>query len=231
MTGPQHPIAAVTHPDPYPYYAELVAHRPVYRNAGLGLWVVSSAEAVTATLTSELCRVRPPAEPVPRALLGSPAGDIFRRLVRMNDGPAQRAFKPALANTLGAIGGDRAAEQSRHWAHALMADVPLRDFAFHLPVYVVGSLLGLPPSVLPQTALWTRDFVGCIAPMSSPEQIERGKVAAGHLLDLFGGLLASAEAGPDGGLLTRLAREASRAGGGDKDLSVANGIGLWPATR
>jgi cytochrome P450 len=59
--------------------------------------------------------------------------------------------------------------------------------------------------------------------MTSPEHIERGKVAAEHLLDLFGGLLASAEAGPDGGLLTRLAGEASRA---DKDLSVANGIGL-----
>jgi hypothetical protein len=109
---PQHPIAAVTHPDPYPYYAELVVHRPVYRDEGLGLWVVSSAEAVSATLTSELCRVRPPAEPVPRALLGSPAGDIFRRLVRMTDGPDHHAFKPVLASTLGAIGGDRAAASS-----------------------------------------------------------------------------------------------------------------------
>ncbi len=26
-TAPSHPIAAVTHPDPYPFYADLVAHR------------------------------------------------------------------------------------------------------------------------------------------------------------------------------------------------------------
>jgi hypothetical protein len=44
----------------------------VYRDDALGLWIVAGASAVTAALTSELCRVRPPAEPVPRALLGSP---------------------------------------------------------------------------------------------------------------------------------------------------------------
>ena len=84
---PQDPIAAVTHPDPYPYYADLAAHRPLYRDDALRLWVASSAAAVTAVLASDLCRVRPPAEPVPRALLGSPAGELFGHFVRMNDGP------------------------------------------------------------------------------------------------------------------------------------------------
>ncbi len=31
--------------------------------------------------------LRPPTEPVPTVLLGSPAADIFRHLIRMNDGP------------------------------------------------------------------------------------------------------------------------------------------------
>ena len=70
MTGPRDPLAAATHPDPYPYYADLVARRPLYRDDGLGLWIAASAAAVTAVLTSEHCRVRPAAEPVPGALVG-----------------------------------------------------------------------------------------------------------------------------------------------------------------
>ena len=80
MTFPSNPIAAVTHPDPYPYYTDLGTRAPLAWNATLGLWVAASAEAVTAVLTSELCRVRPTTEPVPRSLLGSPAADIFRHL-------------------------------------------------------------------------------------------------------------------------------------------------------
>src|SRR5260370_23240595 len=97
---PTDPIAAVTHRDPYPYYARLVAERPLYHDRDLGLWVASSAEMVNAVLASELCRVRPPAEPVPRALAGTAAGEVFRRLVRMNDGdghqPLKRAVSPPL---------------------------------------------------------------------------------------------------------------------------------------
>ena len=72
MSWPQDPIAAVTHPDPYPYYADLVARRPLYRDDALQLWVASSAAAVTAVLASDLCRVRPPAEPVPGRSSGRP---------------------------------------------------------------------------------------------------------------------------------------------------------------
>src|SRR4030095_7484258 len=96
LPPPRDPVAAVTHPDPYPYYAELVAARPLYRDDLQGDWVASSAAAVTAVLTSERCRVRPPAEPVPKALVGSPAGEIFRRLVRMTDGAGHDAAKYAV---------------------------------------------------------------------------------------------------------------------------------------
>jgi cytochrome P450 len=225
-TFPQHPIAAVTHAAPYAYYAHLVAQKPVYRDETLGLWVASSAEAVTAVLNSDLCRVRPPAEPVPRALLGSPAAEIFRHLVRMNDGPGHDALKPAVSRALEAIDADRAAEQSATWARVLADESDRKDFAFHLPVYVIGSLLGVPRAMLHQTGLWTGDFVGCLAPASSSERVERGKVAAGHLLDLFRSLLAGRQAGPAGGLLGVLEGEAKSAGCGDPDRILANGIGL-----
>jgi cytochrome P450 len=177
---PSDPIAAVTHPDPYPYYERLVAEKPFERDERLGLWVAASAEAVAAVLTSDLCRVRPTAEPVPKALLGSSAADIFRNLVRMNDGPGQQALKRTVTTTLDAFD---ATGPSRDWARRLPAEPA--EIAFHLPAYVIGSLLGVDD--LPRLASLVDDFAPALAPGSLREQVERGREAAGHLLDLFRG--------------------------------------------
>jgi len=64
-------IAAVTHPDPYPYYRKLVEQRPFYYDQDLKLWIAASAATVNEVLTSGFCRVRPLDEPVPRALIDS----------------------------------------------------------------------------------------------------------------------------------------------------------------
>ncbi len=180
QTYPSDPIAAVTHPDPYPYYEHLVAEAPFERDERLGLWVAASAEAVTAVLTSPICRVRPTAEPVPKALLGSSAADIFRQLVRMTDGPRQQALK---GNVMAELGSMDAAGPSREWAGRLPAEPT--EIAFHFPAYVIGSLLGVDD--LPRLASLVDDFAPALAPGSLPEQVERGREAAGHLLDLFRG--------------------------------------------
>ena len=77
METPINPIAAVTPFDPYPYYKDLVAKKPLYYDDALSMWIASSAKAVTAVLSSELCQVRPTTEPIPKALLHSPAADIL----------------------------------------------------------------------------------------------------------------------------------------------------------
>src|SRR5215831_9666793 len=224
MLFPQDPIAAVTHPDPYPYYADLIAHRPLYYDDKLRLWVASSASVVTAALTNDLCRVRPATEPVPKSLLGSPAAEIFRYLVRMNDGERHCPFKQAVSAALASIDVAVTARESDKWARFLLEEgrsKRLSRVAFHLPVYVMGSLLGVPSDMLHQTALWMGDFVRCLAPASSPDQIEQGKTAAGHLIEMFRALLTRED-----GLLGALAREAKRIGHEDRDVIIANGIGL-----
>lgn len=177
---PSDPIAAVTHPDPYPYYERLVAEAPFERDERLGLWVAASAEAVSAVLASGICRVRPPAEPVPKALLGSSAADIFGRLVRMTDGPGQQVLKGRVMTILQ---GMDATGPSREWARRLPAEPA--EIAFHLPAYVIGSLLGIDD--FPRLASLVDSFAPALAPGSLPEQVERGREAAGHLLDLFRG--------------------------------------------
>lgn len=194
MDGPRDPVAAATHPDPYRYYRELIAHRPFYRDEALGLWVASSAAAVTAVLTSNRCRVRPPAEPVPRALVGSAVGEIFAQLVRMNDGPTHIRLKPAVSQAVASLEGRRPGDEARRWAAHLAAELRpavelghLADYAFRLPVYVVSSLLGVPDTRLPATAEAVGDFVGALAPGAPPEALERGAAAAERLLDAVGG--------------------------------------------
>ena len=58
QTQPVDPVAAVTHADPYPYYARLVEERPLYHDEQLGCWVASSAEARRAETTTGLPPIR-----------------------------------------------------------------------------------------------------------------------------------------------------------------------------
>ncbi len=230
---PANPIAAVTHADPYPYYTDLVTHRPLYRDEPLGLWIASSAAAVTAALTNESCRVRPANEPVPTPLLGSPAEVIYRRLIRMNDGNGHCPFNRAVAATINSVAPAQIAACSNRWAkHLLLRLDPanelahISDFAFKLSTHVIGDLLGVPEEQLDQTSNHVGDFVRCIFPSSTPDRIERGKIAAGSLLEMFDENLARTKRDNKQGLLVSLAREAERLGQHGPLTVLANGIGL-----
>jgi cytochrome P450 len=177
--------------------------------------------------------VRPPTEPVPTALHGTAAGTIFRHLVRFNDGAHHCPFKEAVAVALGEATVAYAAERSSTWARFLSAEIePTRDpgrlsrFAFHLPIYVAASLLGVPNDLLPQAALWAGDFARCLAPGVGPEEVARGTVAAGHLLALFRDLGPRLLEGSADNLMTMLAREARHVGRDGSQAIVANGIGF-----
>jgi cytochrome P450 len=224
---PLNPVAAVTHPDPYPYYAELVTHKPIYYDAALGLWIATSAEAIEAVLTSELCRVRPASEPIPKALLGSRAADIFGALVRMTDGPSHGPRKQAVSTSLGSLVPEQVSEQSQHWAKFLIDEIkpqadPTRfmDFAFRMPVYVVADLLGVLAEQLAEVAVFVKSFVACFSPLSDHVQLEAGKVAAAQLFDLMRAQLATQ---PAGGLLTHLALGFKPE---EAEIATANAIGF-----
>jgi cytochrome P450 len=229
---PTDPIDAVTHRDPYPYYADLVATRPVHRDEGLGLWVACSAAAVTDVLGNAACLVRPPAEPVPRPLLGSSAGSIFGRLVRMNDGARHSAMKPTVSTVTAGIQvaiGDQAKRWAGHLAEELEPTsdgARLNEFAFRLSAYVLAGLLGLPPDTLAHTAAQVRDFARGIAPGATSEQLTHADAAAAELLHTFRTLLVARGATPPATLLGDLDREVARVGRADREDVVANGIGF-----
>lgn len=224
MTAPTDPVAAVTHADPYPYYADLVARRPLFRHDGLGLWIAGSAAAVTAVLTSEACRVRPLAEPVPAAIVGSPAGEIFGRLVRMNDGARHTPLKTHVTAVLDALAPSRVAALSATWARTLADELgpqrggrALDDFIWRLAPSVVGSLLGAPPALIPEVVRVTGDFVRGIGPGASSVALERGAAAAARL-QAIGRTLATGD-----GLVAALAHDARSQ---DAEAAIANALGF-----
>ncbi|KQV91110.1 hypothetical protein ASD15_03405 [Massilia sp. Root351] len=257
-------IAAVTHADPYPYYAELAARQGLFFDARLKLWIAAGAADVGAVLAHAALRARPVAEPVPAAIAGGGAGQVFGALVRMNDGERHAAPKVVLQRALAGLDlaavGTRAGELARglvdaeRIAAAVGADLgalaiagagaaavagagarqalgpaALSAWMFAAPVQTVASLLGFRDAQLPQVAAWMGQFVACLSPLSSAEQIAAAHGAALALLGSFKAMLQSS-APPEGCLLAAVLSEADAAGWNNANAILANLVGLLSQT-
>lgn len=211
---PNNPIEAVTAPDPYPFYRQLTAKRPLYFDAALDLWVAASADAVTAILSDPACRVRPTQEPVPKTLIHSPAAEIFSRLVRMNDGQQNLVLKEAIVETLRAV-------QHLEERCIILAQTfdTCESISFQLPVCVMADLLGFPSETWPQIGAWVRDFVRCLSPLCSADEITWGKQAAVQLLEFADDWLSE-------GLFKQLLLQAIKVQINDSNVVAANAIGF-----
>lgn len=235
-------ITAVTHADPYPYYAEMAARPALFFDEHLKLWIAAGAADVDAVLRHADLRVRPLAEPVPAALAGGSAGQVFSALVRMNDGQRHAAPRLVLQRALARL--DLPAVQARAAALA-SADAQraagpeaLSAWMFAVPVRTVASLLGFPDAQLPQVAAWMAEFVACLSPLSSPEQIAGSHRAALALLDSFKAMLrepalASAPASgcaQPGSLLAQVVAEADAAGWHNANAILSNLVGVLSQT-
>ena len=227
---PADPVAAATHADPYPYYAALRDGPALAWNAQLRLWVASRADVIEQVLQAHgALRVRPAAEPVPRAIMGSPAGEVFGHLVRMNDGAAHQAHRPALQRALAGLDLDAVYASTLQVAHRVLAQQqPLSEALFSMPVQSVAHLLGFADDALPQVDRWMRDFVACLSPLSTPEQLQRASTAAAQLMARFE-TLAAGNAPRRGTLLAAVLAEGSGDAPPSRSL-LANLAGLLSQT-
>jgi len=229
---PESVLEAASHPDPYPYYAALLAYSPFYREERLKLWVALGAAAVAEILGSDLCRVRPAAEPVPAAIAGAPAGDIFKRLVRMNDGPGHAKAKAGVSACLAAFDPAQWTAIARRDAAKLAAALAgaqrsgIDRFSFALPVQVVAQIIGLPTELAIECATLIGDFVRCLSPLSSPDEVARSNTAAAALMTT----LRDEMRGKTHGGVAMTAERLQSLGIDDMDSVLANLIGFMSQT-
>jgi cytochrome P450 len=180
---PRDALEAVTHPDPYPFYRRLREERPLFFDPRLGLWVASSHAAVSAALVHPALRVRPPAEPVPRALQGRTSGEVFALLVRMTDGAFHAVYKPEVERaarrwTLADVA--RAAEDA---ARELRPRLAANAFIAALPVHTLARLLGVPAGEREATCRWVTQFTQGIASGADAGAVALADAAAAALMD------------------------------------------------
>lgn len=217
----QTPLTAVTAPDPYPYYATLVDRSPMYFDEPLRLWIASSANAVEACLANEALVVRPPAEPVPQSVAGTPIGDVFARFARMTDGPYHARVSGALRATFERLDWHAVENTAAHCSERLSANAfgdagAYERYAHTLPVAVLASLLGMNDDGLSGAASQTRDFILALAPTASAEQVAHGVRAAETL----------ARDVDANGVLLRMLREEAQRADVDEASTIANAIGF-----
>ncbi len=227
---PENLLQAAAHADPYPYYAALLAYRPIYREEAIGLWVALGAEAVASVLGNPLCRVRPVAEPVPGTIAGSKAGELFGNLVRMNDGERHALLKPAIGATIDAFDPGALTGAARRGAAGCLEEfgsnaAGIDRFARSFPTRVIAEMIGLPADVAPEAARLIADFTRCLSPLSSPAQIADSKLAASRLLNL----LEDHAERKHGGVPMQMERLMSL-GIGQRDAALANLLGLMSQT-
>jgi cytochrome P450 len=232
---PTDPLAAVVHPDPYPYYAELTAGPPLVHHRDLDVWLATRASSVTEVLADPACRVRPVEEPVPRACAGLPAGELFARLVRMNDAPERHdAPKRALRAALDGFDPDTLARRTAALAARTLPDprdgAALDAWLFALPVTALADWLGFAPDTWPAVRDAVRAFVACLSPLSTPAQLAGAHEAARFLLARMATLVEASAATGEPTLVAAVQRAARAAGWRDRDALLANLVGLLSQT-
>jgi cytochrome P450 len=242
---PDHVLVAASHPNPYPYYAELRAGPPLLWDAERSLWIASTAAAVAGVLAHPASRVRPLREPVPVSIVGSPAGEVFGHLVRMNDGAAHASPKLSLERALAEVPSQTvqacAQQQASHvpLVHDTAAELAtsLNRACFAVPVRTVAQCMGFAPQDLPQVAQWLGDFVACLSPLSTATQLQAASAAAQGLLERVEELVARS-ATPNAQqdstqfitLVQRVQAHVADAGWSSKQALLCNLVGLMSQT-
>ena len=221
---PPDPLAAPTHPDPYPYYRDLARMQPFHRDAMLMLWVAAGPAEVAAVLSHPACRVRPPGQPVPPPLAQSPAGTLFARLIRMNDGHGHAPLKAVLQRQLATLELNDVRAAASAWARLLPVTqdhaATANRWSSALPVIAIAGLLGFTAAddktTASRIATQIASFAAAMSPLAGPPEIAAGIDAAASLQTL---LCADTP-------WTLALREQARAAGVDDEAIAANLLGL-----
>lgn len=169
------PFVPEVRENPYPYYAYLRQHAPVYQVPGAGFWVVSryddvfsalrnpqvfSSSIIISGFTGDLDPFPPEAPAI--IAYDPPDHTRLRKLVN-------RAFTPRRVASL--------EQHIREVVHHLLAQVPaqgefdlVRELSAPLPTITIAELLGVPPEQRDDFKRWTYAFARATNGMAVPPE-------------------------------------------------------------
>jgi hypothetical protein len=173
------PIAAVTSEDPYTYYDRLVAERPFAYDESLRCWVAAGAGSLEEALTHPGLRVRPIAEPVPAAMLGTAVGALFSQMVRMSDGAAHALRRTVVHALVDAF------DAAHIEPYALGVEATPEALMFAYPSRAVAAMLGLEHGVIPGIEVHASALARAIGPGATAADIDRADAALPVLEAMF----------------------------------------------
>lgn len=228
--GPTDAISAVTHSDPYPYYAAQAACPALVYDEGLRLWIAARPALVRHIMAHPDLRVRPLDQPAPDAIAG-PAGSVFSALVRMNDGECHAVRKAALVGALDGLTTGMVARSTQHVAKLLLRGgvntaQSLNTFISTVPVCTMAHLLGFADARLADVAQRTAEFVACLSPLSNAQQIAMSHRAVEALLAALRQLRAEPPSSGEGILIS----DPMAARWSDEHALLSNLLGLLSQT-
>jgi cytochrome P450 len=189
---PKNPIAAVTQPDPYPYYASLRAAGAVGWFDDCKAWALVAGSSVSAAFQLPLAKVRPPHEPVPAFLLGTRAGAVFGALARMNDGAAHEGQRARVMQLMGRLGAEAVAggaaqalaRMGGEWRQRRDGEA-LDELIRRLPVGVVIATLGFAEEAHDAIGRATAGWVAGLSPLATSGQRQAAIDSMDELLALL----------------------------------------------
>ena len=171
-------------------------------------WTIRSPDDVESALNKPELRVRPSPEPIPLALVGSRAGEIFGNLARMTDGASHEVRRSVVDSIIGALNLEVIADNARSVSLSLRESaVDLHDWVVNVSPYALGKTFGVAEQDLPVLARNVARFSRAISPGASATEIETGVEAANFLWESF----------------SNIPRQRT----GDSDLLTSNLIGLF----
>jgi len=173
--------------DPYPYYAWLREHHPVYYNDKLGFYVLSryadvEAAARTPEVFSSAQGIGPERAPVAMMIAKDPPDHTRLRTL------VQKAFTPRVIADLRPLVEQLVDAALDEFDTTGTVDI-IGDLAFPLPFLVISRMLGMPETDAARLRDWSHTMTKTLDPILSDDDIRAASDAEAHmnafLLDVF----------------------------------------------
>jgi cytochrome P450 len=227
--------------DPFPLFARLRAVDPVHWSERLRGWVLTRYADVRLALNDprfSADRITPFADHISGPAGGrdaTPVGEFARALglwavfrdppdhTRLR-GAMNRAFVPGAVASLEPAIAALAEELIDRVAPRGEMDL-IADFAYPLPVGVIGRLLGVPPEDFWQLKAWSDDLATVVGTaLATPDKYLRAGASWSAMRDYFSALIAARKTAPAADALGEMIRAHTEGEALDDEELVANAV-------